>query len=68
VVHKEWFPAFAPDVPYNVVQVELEEGPRLTANIVGLSNERLAVGLPVMIAFDAVSAEITLPRFRPRDL
>ena len=25
VVHKAWFDAFAPEVPYNVVQVELED-------------------------------------------
>lgn len=61
VVHKAWFPAFAEDIPYNVVQVELEEGPRLTANVVGLPNERLKVGLPVVIDFD----DVTLPRFRP---
>lgn len=65
VVHKAWFPAFAEDLPYNVVQVELDEGPRLTANVVGIQNERLKVGLPVVIEFDDVTAELTLPRFRP---
>ena len=30
LVHKAWFPAFAAEVPYNVIQVELAEGPRLT--------------------------------------
>ena len=67
VVHKAWFPAFANDVPYNVVQVELDEGPRLTASVVGLPNDRLAVGLSVVIDFDDVSPDITLPRFRPAD-
>ena len=65
VVHKAWFPAFAPDIPYNVVQVELDEGPRLTASVVGLPNERLEIGLPVAIEFDDVTADVTLPRFRP---
>jgi len=65
VVHKAWFPAFADDVPYNVVQVELDEGPRLTASVVGMPNERLAVGLRVVIDFDHAAAEVTLPRFRP---
>ena len=27
VVHKEWFAAFAADLPYNVIQVELAEVP-----------------------------------------
>lgn len=67
VVHKAWFPAFAGDVPYNVVQVELDEGPRLTASVVGLPNDRLAVGLRVVVDFDDVSPELTLPRFRPAE-
>jgi uncharacterized OB-fold protein len=61
VVHKAWFPSLNDDFPYYVVQVELEEGPRLTANVVGVANERLKVGLPVVIDFEDVS----LPRFRP---
>lgn len=65
VVHKAWFPAFAAEVPYNVVQVELDEGPRLTASVIGLANDRLAVGLPVAIDFDDATPEVTLPRFRP---
>jgi uncharacterized OB-fold protein len=66
LVHKDWFPAFRAELPYNVVQVELEEGPRLTANVVGVENERLAVGLPVEVVFDDVAPEMTLPRFRVR--
>ena len=66
VVRQPWFPAFAGDVPYNVVQVELEEGPRLTSNLVGIANEDVAVGLEVEAVFDDVDEETTLPRFRPR--
>ena len=58
VVHKAWFPAFAEDIPYNVVQVELDEGPRLTANVVNVSN--LKIGLPVEIVFGE-----PIPRFKP---
>ena len=65
VVHKAWFPAFAADVPYNVVQVELDEGPRLTTTVVGLTIDQLAVGLAVEIDFDEVREGVTLPRFRP---
>lgn len=67
VVHKAWFPAFAQEVPYNVVQVELDEGPRLTTSVVGLPNDRLAVGLRVVIEYDDVATAITLPRFRPAE-
>jgi uncharacterized OB-fold protein len=66
VVHKAWLPAFAADLPYNAVQVELEEGVRLTCNLVGAGNEALRVGLQVEAVFDDVTADATLPRFRPR--
>jgi uncharacterized OB-fold protein len=65
VFHKVYFPAFAADVPYNVVQVELEEGPRLTANLVDVPNDQIRVGMPVEVVFDDVTPEVTLPRFRP---
>jgi uncharacterized OB-fold protein len=58
VVHKAWFPAFAEDIPYNVVQVELDEGPRLTANVLNVSS--LTIGLPVEIVFGE-----PIPRFKP---
>jgi uncharacterized OB-fold protein len=64
VMHKVYFESFAGDVPYNVVQVELEEGPRLTANLVDIRNEQITVGMPVQVVFDDVTPEITLPRFR----
>ena len=64
VMHKVYFPAFAADAPYNVVQVELEEGPRLTANLIDVPNDQIRVGMPVEVVFDDVTAEITLPRFR----
>lgn len=66
VVHQKWFPAFAGDTPYNAAQVELEEGPRLTTSVVEIANDEIAVGLEVEAVFDAVTPEVTLPRFRPR--
>jgi uncharacterized OB-fold protein len=65
VVHKAWFPAFQDDIPYNVVQVELEEGPRLTANVVEIGNRTLRIGMPVEVVYDAASAELAMVRFRP---
>jgi uncharacterized OB-fold protein len=64
IVHKAWFPAFDAEIPYNVVQVELDEGPRLTANVVGAPNEAIAVGRKVRVVFDDVTPDVTLPRFR----
>ena len=63
VVHQPWFPAFKAEIPYNIVQVELEEGPRLVANVVPATG--LHVGLPVEVVFDDVVPDLTLPRFKP---
>lgn len=64
IVHKAWFPAFRDDVPYNVVQVELDEGPRLTSSLVGLSGGRPEIGRRVEVVFDDVDDTLTLHRFR----
>jgi uncharacterized OB-fold protein len=64
VFHQKYFEAFAADLPYHVVQVQLEEGPRLTANLVEMPNHELRIGMPVEVVFDDVTPEITLPRFR----
>jgi uncharacterized protein len=47
--------------PYNVVQVELDEGPRLMGNLV---DARPVIGMRVEVIFDAVTPDVTLPRFR----
>jgi uncharacterized OB-fold protein len=64
VFHRKYFESFAPDLPYHVVQVQLEEGPRLTANLVDVPNDELRVGMPVDVVFDDVTPEVTLIRFR----
>jgi uncharacterized protein len=67
VVQKAWFPAFANDIPYNVVQVELDEGPRLTANVVGIRNEELRIGLPVEIEYGHAIPRFQVIRGRDRN-
>ena len=65
VVHQRYNRAFEDDLPYNVAIVELEEGPRLLSNIVGIENEGIRPGLSVEVTWDDVTEEITLPKFRP---
>lgn len=64
VVHKVWFPIFADRVPYNVIQVELDEGPRLTARLID-SDAPPSVGQRVSVAFERIDEELALPVFRP---
>ncbi len=65
VFHRAYHPAFARAVPYAVVAVELEEGPRLISNLVDCPLEALRIGLPVEVVFEDASPEISLPKFRP---
>lgn len=65
VYHHVFNRTFAEDIPYNVALVELEEGPRLITNIVGIPNEEITIGMPVEVAFDDVTDEVTLVKFRP---
>jgi uncharacterized OB-fold protein len=53
-------------IPYNVALVELEEGPTMISNVVGVEPEDLRVGLPVVAVFEPVTAEISLPKFARR--
>jgi len=64
VFHQVYHPAFAGDLPYNVSLIQLEEGPRLLSNVVGLPPSEVRVGDAVQAAFDAVTPEVTIPRFR----
>lgn len=66
VVHQSQHPAFNPDAPYNVVIVELEEGPRLHGNLVGCPNDQIRIGMPVEVVFEKVSDDTALVRWRPR--
>lgn len=65
VVHKQWFPDFYRPLPYNVVQVELTEGPRL----MGIFEEKdiadLTVGANVEVGFKILTPELTLIVFSP---
>ncbi|MFD1840569.1 Zn-ribbon domain-containing OB-fold protein [Paracidovorax cattleyae] len=64
VFHQVYNKAFAQDVPYNVALVQLEEGPRMYSNVVGVPNDAVKVGDRLEVVFDPVTPEVTIPRFR----
>ena len=66
VFHQLYYEGFKGETPYSVVQVELEEGPRLMSNLVGVKSEEIHMGMAVEVVFDDVTEEVTLPKFRPR--
>jgi uncharacterized protein len=63
-VHKAWFPAFADETPYTVVQVELDEGPRLTSRLVDARDRPVAIGQRVEVTFTDIDDDLTLHGFR----
>jgi uncharacterized protein len=67
VVHQATDPAFASEVPYAVIVVEMDEGVRVVANLRGAGTEVLRLELPVEVTFEAVDDTLTLPMFQPVD-
>lgn len=63
VIHHPTAPAF--DYPLVVGLVELTEGVRIVAGLVGIAPSEVRIGLPVQVEFLTVDAELCLPQFRP---
>lgn len=65
LMHQVYHLGFASEVPYNVAEVDLAEGIRVTSNIVGCPNAELRIGMPLEVTFEDISDAVTLPKFRP---
>ena len=64
VFHRAYFDGLP--VPYTVIQVRLDCGVRLFSNPVEVEPAALRIGLEVEAAFDAITPEVTLLKFKPR--
>ena len=65
IFHQVYHPGFADRVPYNVALVELDEGPRITTNVVDCEQRQLRAGMPLTVTFESVGDGVALPKFRP---
>lgn len=65
VYHVAYYPAFEIELPYVVVDVELEEGPRLINNIVGCQPDEVKCEMPVEMVWNDITEEFSLPKFKP---
>src|SRR3990170_2546331 len=66
IVYQKQAPPFSDRGPYVAVIVDLDEDVRIMGNWDrSVALDKLAVGLPVEVTFEAVTDEISLPRFRP---
>jgi len=68
LMHQVYHPGFASEAPYNIAEVDLAEGIRIITNITGCSNEQLQIGMPLEATFEAITDEITLPKFKPSEV
>lgn len=65
VVHQNDLPPFAGQVPYVAAIVTLDEGPRMMSNVVGCVFTDLRIGMPLVVAFDERTDDVTVPIFTP---
>jgi uncharacterized OB-fold protein len=63
VAHHPAIPPFA--YPNPIGLVELEEGPRLVANLSGVAPQAIRIGMPVVCEIVEVEPGFRLPTFRP---
>jgi uncharacterized OB-fold protein len=65
VVHRSQARGFKDELPYVLAYVELDEGVQVLTNLVGCDPARLTIGMPVVVTFEDVTADISIPRFTP---
>ena len=68
VVHQATNPAFAQDVPYTIAKVAIDgtDGEVvMTGNLLDVPWQDVKVGMKVRVAYDDVTPEVTLAKFKP---
>jgi uncharacterized OB-fold protein len=66
IVRKATNPMFTSRVPYVYAVVELDEGIRMSTNIVGVAVDDVRIGMPVRVVFEAAANDMVVPLFTPR--
>lgn len=66
IVRQSYHPFFRTLVPYAVAWIDLDEGPRLLSNVVGIADpgKDIKVGQRVMVEWE-VHDELAVPLFKP---
>lgn len=64
IIRRASDPAFAPLCPYVVALIDLEEGPRMMANILGDDALETRIGARVMVTFEDRGEGAKIPQFQ----
>lgn len=65
VSHHPFHPGFIVDLPMTLVTVDLEEGVRMCAQMRAVEPDQMSIDMPVELGYEAATADLTLPVFRP---
>ena len=58
-------PGFEDDVPYLLAMIDLEEGVRILANMINVTEDEIEIGMPVRVAFEKRDGDVTYFCFEP---
>lgn len=61
-MHRAYWDGYKGELPYRVCLIRLEEGPIVVSNLVD-KTDNLRMGQPVRVIFEAVTDDVTLPKF-----
>jgi uncharacterized OB-fold protein len=64
VIHQQGMPGWREEVPYVAAVIDLEEGVRMTSNVVECDPKDVTIEMPVQVTF-VDEGTYVLPRFRP---
>jgi len=64
VIHQNGMPGWRDELPYVAAVIDLEEGARMTSNVVDVDPANMRVGMPVSVTF-VDEGPFVLPRFVP---
>ncbi|MEE8580210.1 MAG: OB-fold domain-containing protein [Myxococcota bacterium] len=65
VNHHPWVPGFDPPYVVAIVEIEEQQGLRLTTNIVNCPIESVEIGMPLRVVFEKLDDDVYLPLFEP---
>ena len=65
VIRQQGIPAFKAELPYAIVMVDLEEGPRVFGSMPGVDVDTVEIGMPVEVYFLAAAEDTGVPYWRP---
>ena len=63
VTHQPIHPSLVDYTPFLTALIELDEGPRITSNIINIPPEQAEIGMRVKLELFQVNPQITLPLF-----